>query len=184
MSGVDSAEPPGSGGAGFAGAGAGESGVDSAEPPGSGGAGFAGAGAGSDLTPDDVREILRLVDESSFDHLELETPRYSIRFRRHTAPDEPSDTVLLGSGQLAPAGGIVGVTAPMVGTFYRAASPSAPPYVEVGSEVDADTQVCILEVMKLMNSVVAGVRGTVAEVCVENGAPVQFGDVLFRIRPA
>ncbi len=138
----------------------------------------------SELTPEDVQEILRLVDESSLDELELETPRFSIRFRRHPLPDEPSNTVSLGAGELASAGGLVTVTAPMVGTFYRAASPGGPPYVEVGDRVEAESQICILEVMKLMNSVVAGVRGTVAEVCVENGAPVQFGDVLFRIRPA
>lgn len=71
---------------------------------------------------------------------------------------------------------------PMVGTFYRAPSPGAPPFVEVGSAVESGTQVCIIEVMKLMNSVVAGVRGVVAEVCAQNGAPVQYGDVLFRVQ--
>ena len=128
----------------------------------------------SDLTPEDVREILRLVEESDVEEFELETPRFSIRVRS-------------GEGRVAaaaPAAGLVAVTAPMVGTFYRSPSPSAPPFVEVGSEVDAETQVCILEVMKLMSSVAAGVRGVVAEVCVEDAAPVQFGDVLFRVRPA
>ncbi len=72
----------------------------------------------------------------------------------------------------------------MVGTFYAAPAPGAEPFVAVGSEVAEETQVCILEVMKLMNAVVAGVRGVVAEVCVENGAAVQFGETLFRVRPA
>lgn len=145
---------------------------------------------GAELTPDDVAEILRLVDEAEFDEFELETPRFSIRVRRGEAPSEPSNSLLLGSGETASrrdasAGdGLVEVTAPMVGTFYRAPAPGAAPFVEVGSEVEEATQLCILEVMKLMNSVVAGVRGVVAEVCIDNGAPVQFGDVLFRIRPA
>lgn len=128
----------------------------------------------SDLTPDDVREILRLVDESELDELELETPRFTVRFRRGGAP-------LVETRQ---GDGLVDVVAPGVGTCYRSPSPGEPPFVEPGTAVDAGTQVCILEVMKLMNTVVAGVRGTIAEVCVEDGAPVQYGDVLFRVRPA
>jgi acetyl-CoA carboxylase biotin carboxyl carrier protein len=128
---------------------------------------------GPELTPDDVKEILRLVDEAEFDEFELETPQLTIRFRRGEAqaPQPANDR-------------LHEVTSPMVGTFYLSPSPGAPPFVEVGSAVEETTQVCILEVMKLMNSVAAGVRGVVAEVCVENTAPVQFGDVLFRIRPA
>jgi acetyl-CoA carboxylase biotin carboxyl carrier protein len=130
----------------------------------------------SDLTPDDVREILRLVDEAGVDDFELETPRLSIRVRR-SDPQAPSEDLLLGEG-------LVDVTAPSVGTFYRSPAPGEPPFVEVGSAVTAGTQVCILEVMKLMNAVTAGVDGVVAEVCIANGAAVQFGDVLFRVRPA
>jgi len=125
----------------------------------------------SDLTPEDVQEILRLVDESGVEELDVETPRFSVRFRRGEAPvvEQPA--------------GRVDVTAPMVGTFYRAAAPDEAPYVEVGSAVEPDTQVCILEVMKLMSGVVAGARGTIAEICRTNGEPVQYGDVLFRIAP-
>ena len=72
----------------------------------------------------------------------------------------------------------------MVGMFYRAPAPGEPPFVEVGSTVEEGTQVGVLEVMKLMNAVAAGVRGTIAEVCVENAVAVQYGDVLFRVRPA
>jgi biotin carboxyl carrier protein len=123
----------------------------------------------SDLTPEDVQEILRLVDDAGVEELELETPRFTVRFRRGEAP------------VVQQAEGLVGVTAPMVGTFYRAAAPGDAPYVEVGSAVEPDTQVCILEVMKLMSGVVAGARGTIAEICRTNGEPVQYGDVLFRI---
>ena len=131
----------------------------------------------SDLTPEDVQEILRLVDESELDELELETPRFSISYRRSQNP--PSNNL-----QLAGDDGLVNVTAPMVGTFYRAPAPGEPPFVEVGTAVEEGTQVCILEVMKLLSSVVAGARGTVTEICRENGEAVQYGDVLFRIRPA
>ena len=81
------------------------------------------------------------------------------------------------------AGGLVDVTSPLVGTFYRSPSPGAPHFVDVGSLVEPDTQVCIVEVMKLMTAVEAGTSGTIAEVCRENAAPVEFGDVLFRVRP-
>ena len=137
-----------------------------------------------DLTPEDVREILRLVDESRFDEFELETPRLTIRFRRgETARPE-------GDGEEAPArpaeapAGLIDVTAPMVGTFYRAPAPGEAPFVEVGSPVEAATQVCILEVMKLMSAVTAGAQGVVAEICRANGEVVGYGDLLFRIRPA
>jgi acetyl-CoA carboxylase biotin carboxyl carrier protein len=136
----------------------------------------------NDLSPDDVKEILRLVDESQFDEFELETPHLTIRFRRGEA------AVAASGAQAAPplpttTEGLVDVTAPMVGTFYRSPGPGEEPFVELGSPVEEQTQVCILEVMKLMSSVVAGTRGVVAEVCRANGEPIQYGDVLFRIRP-
>jgi acetyl-CoA carboxylase biotin carboxyl carrier protein len=133
-----------------------------------------------DLTPDDVKEILRLVDSSPFDEFELETPRITIRFRRGEVPES---AVHATPPDAAPRG-LLDVTAPMVGTFYRAPGPGELPFVEVGSPVEEGTQVCILEVMKLMSAVVAGARGVVAEVCCSNGAAVAYGDVLFRVRPA
>ncbi len=70
----------------------------------------------------------------------------------------------------------------MVGTYYSAASPDSPPYVSVGQAVTPETVVCIVEAMKVMNEIKAEIGGTVAEVCAENGKPVQFGQALFRIR--
>lgn len=130
---------------------------------------------GPELTPEDVKEILRLVDESGLDELELETERFTVRFRRGGNSVAPPDTLLTP--------GLLEVTAPSPGTFYRSPAPGEPPYVDVGSVVEPETQVCILEVMKLMNPVHAGVAGRVVEVCRDNGGPVQFGDVLFRIEP-
>ena len=74
------------------------------------------------------------------------------------------------------------VVSPMVGTFYRAASPDAPPFVEVGKAVTEETVVCIIEAMKVMNEIKAETSGVVAEVLAENGKPVQFGQALFRVR--
>jgi acetyl-CoA carboxylase biotin carboxyl carrier protein len=75
------------------------------------------------------------------------------------------------------------ITSPMVGTFYRAPAPDAPPYVEQGDRVAEGQTVCILEAMKLMNELEAEVAGTIREICVQNGDPVEYGQVLFRIEP-
>ncbi|PYJ40528.1 MAG: acetyl-CoA carboxylase, biotin carboxyl carrier protein [Verrucomicrobia bacterium] len=74
------------------------------------------------------------------------------------------------------------IVSPMVGTFYRAASPDAPPFVDVGKEVTEDSVVCIIEAMKVMNEIKAETTGVIAEVVAENGKPVQFGQVLYRVR--
>ena len=74
------------------------------------------------------------------------------------------------------------IVSPMVGTFYRSASPDVPPFVDVGKSVTEDTVVCIIEAMKVMNEIKAETGGIIAEVMAENGKPVQFGQVLFKIR--
>ncbi|MDQ2824555.1 MAG: acetyl-CoA carboxylase biotin carboxyl carrier protein [Verrucomicrobiota bacterium] len=74
------------------------------------------------------------------------------------------------------------IVSPMVGTFYRSPSPDAPPFVDVGKQVDADTVVGIIEAMKVMNEIKAEISGVIAEVLAEAGKPVQFGQVLFRVR--
>ena len=74
------------------------------------------------------------------------------------------------------------ITSPMVGTFYASSSPDSPPFVSVGQEVTENTVVCIMEAMKVMNEVPASLRGTIVEVVAENGKPVQYGQVLFRVR--
>ena len=86
----------------------------------------------------------------------------------------------------APAAGekLKEITSPMVGTFYGASSPDAPAFLKVGQAITADTVVCIIEAMKVMNEIKAECAGTVVEVVAENGKPVQYGQVLFRIRPA
>ena len=79
---------------------------------------------------------------------------------------------------------LVDVTAPMVGTFYRAPAPEEPPFVEIGSRIGVGQTVCILEAMKLMNELESEVSGEIIEILVENGTPVEFCEVLMRVKPA
>jgi acetyl-CoA carboxylase biotin carboxyl carrier protein len=137
------------------------------------------------LTDDDVREILRLIDEFEGEELGVETDRFSLYVRRRAdepapipaAPDSPATPTPTGSH------GLHTVAAPMLGTFYRAQTPGAPPFVDVGTRVEPETVVCLIEVMKMMNSVPAGVIGTIVEVCAENAELVENGAPLFQVRP-
>ena len=79
---------------------------------------------------------------------------------------------------------LLDITAPMVGTFYRAPAPGEDPFVEIGTRIDVGQAVCILEAMKLMNELETEVSGEVVEILVDNGTPVEFGQVLMRVRPA
>ena len=170
------------------------------------------------LNDDDVREILRIIDESALAELHIETEGFSLHVVRGgaaaaaaglpggrrsvsgsgadrargqaeaAAPAPAADTPALaedpadvGPGE---ADGPATITAPMLGTFYRAEAPGQPPFVEVGKRVEPDTTVCIIEVMKMMNSVPAGVSGTIAEVVAENAQLVEYGQPLFRVEPA
>jgi acetyl-CoA carboxylase biotin carboxyl carrier protein len=152
-----------------------------------------------DLTPEDVAEILLAIDGAEVEELRLETLRFRLELRRtgsgwvqeSEALGEP-EVVELPAVEDRPAAaaersrvdGLHDVLAPLPGTFYRATEPGAPPLVEVGDEVDEDTVVGLLETMKLYNSVHAGVRGKVAEICVGNAETAEQGAVLVRVRPA
>ena len=147
------------------------------------------------LTAKDVAEIMRILEESSFDSLSLEMDGIKLNLQRgsataaHTiqnpAPPGPPNTVI----QATPttdrpsAPGLLEVPSPLLGIFHRAPKPGAPPFVEVGSKVGEQTVIGIIEVMKLMNPVTAGVKGEVAEVLIENGAAVEYGQILMRVRP-
>src|SRR5581483_7535170 len=146
------------------------------------------------LSDEDVREILRIIDESDVAELRLETDGFSLHVvkgdhgavasapppRRQPSQPEPDPEPAASTDGL----GDTTISAPMLGTFYRAEAPGKPPFVEVGSKVEPDTIVCIIEVMKMMNSVPAGVSGTVAEVIAENAQLVEYGEPLFRVEPA
>jgi acetyl-CoA carboxylase biotin carboxyl carrier protein len=132
------------------------------------------------LSEDDVREILRLIDESDVEELRIETEALSLYVLRGDAPaaaPEPERVQPIAETD----GEVVTIPAPMLGTFYRAPAPGAAPFVDVGTRVEPETVVCLVEVMKLMNSIPAGVIGTIVEVCAENGELVEYGAPLFRV---
>ena len=98
-------------------------------------------------------------------------------------PATPATPAAAPAAALAPVAEGPEVKSPMIGTFYRKPSPDADSYVEVGSVVEPDTVVCIIEAMKVMNEIKAEVKGTIAEVLAEEGKPVEYGQALFRIEP-
>jgi len=139
------------------------------------------------LSDDDVREILRLIDESKLDELRIETPEFKLHVRHGGVPpveEAPEPTAEAPSRERAVhSDGARTIEAPMLGTFYRAEAPGATPFVDVGTKVDPGTVVCLIEVMKMMNSIQAGVAGTIVEICAENAQLVEYGDPLFRVEP-
>jgi len=135
------------------------------------------------LSDDDVRAILRLIDEAELSELRVETEGLSLHVvRGGSAPAEPAEERAPAAATVDGAPGST-IEAPMLGVFYRAPSPGAAPFVDVGARVEPDTIVCIIEVMKMMNSVPAGVAGTIAEIHVENAEAVEYGQPLFRVEP-
>ena len=146
------------------------------------------------LTAADVAEIMRLVEQSGFDELTLEVDGTKISLRRgmptatteatpsHAPASAPQPVPARAAAPTRADPNVEDLPSPLLGTFYRAPKPGAPPFVEVGAQVEADTIVGIIEVMKLMNTVRAGVRGTVAEVLAADGALVEFGETLLRVR--
>jgi acetyl-CoA carboxylase biotin carboxyl carrier protein len=145
-----------------------------------------------ELSAEDVRRILELVDQSHFGELRLEMGDLRIYVRKAgvapgpsaPAPPPPEEPLAPEPEEPEPDGRLTYVTAPMVGTFYRAPAPDQPPFVEPGDTVAAGDAVGIIEVMKLFNSITAGVDGTVAAVLAENGAAVAHGQRLVAIEPA
>ena len=146
------------------------------------------------LTAAEVAEIMRLVEQGGFDELTLEIDGTKLCLRRG-APVEmssgesvpPPTAIEPAAARAAPAAAdpnVHEVLAPLLGTFYRAPKPGAAPFVEAGAHVDADTVIGIIEVMKLMNTVRAGVSGTVTEFLLADGALAEFGAPLLRVRKA
>jgi acetyl-CoA carboxylase biotin carboxyl carrier protein len=135
------------------------------------------------LSEDDVREILRLIDESDVEELRIETDDLSLHVVRGEGVEAATPVEEIRPPATGPTDGLLTIEAPMIGTFYRAEAPGARPFVEVGASVEPTTVVCLIEVMKMMNSVHAGVAGTIVEVCVENAELVEYGTPLFQVQP-
>ena len=152
------------------------------------------------MTLDEIRQLIELVQKSEIAELRITRGDDTIRITRQfpaqvvaappqapsaapTAP--PTVAALVSSEQSAPTepSGLHEITAPMVGTFYRAPSPESPPYINIGDHVDAGQTICIIEAMKLMNEIPADRSGTVTEIAVDNAQPVEFGQTLIRIKP-
>jgi acetyl-CoA carboxylase biotin carboxyl carrier protein len=147
------------------------------------------------LTAKDVEEIMKLLDSSSFDRLSLEVDGMKIELERSgaapRAPSAPAAPAAPATPAAAPAPaarnstepGLIEVKSPLLGIYYRAPKPGEPAFVEVGSKVDVETVIGIVEVMKLMNSVPAGVKGEIVEILGANGELVEHGEVLLLVRP-
>lgn len=151
------------------------------------------------LLPEDIAGIVAILDGSGYDELDLATDRFRLRLRRdgqgarvwsqewQWAGDERGGKPLSAASADEAAAtlpeGLVGVGAPLPGTFYRAPAPGAAPFVEVGANVTAETVVGIVETMKLMNPVAAGIAGTVVAIPAENAVLVEKGATLLHIRP-
>ena len=149
----------------------------------------------------DIKAIIDLMKKNSITEFELERQDSKIRLKRGlnggVVTPQPEDAMVsmpmspVVSAPLAPtaapqaATGEIEIKSPMIGTFYRAPSPEAGNYVEIGTEVNPDTVVCIIEAMKVMNEIKSEVtKGVITQVLVENGKPVEFGQPLFKMRPA
>jgi len=164
-----------------------------------------------ELSEDDVLHILKLIDESKFDYFQLEVGELKITVSKGdpipigslgsqtataSAPGPaaaapkpqptPAATPAAGAAAAKPAAipeGMLPITAPLLGTFYVAPEPGAPPFVKVGQQITEDTTVGLIEVMKVFNSVRAAVSGTIVEVVAQNGQFVEFGQTLFIVKP-
>ena len=144
------------------------------------------------LDLEQLRELIRLLDESNLTEIEVEQDDDRIRVRRDPPPVVGAVTSSsIGAASTAESGGAptveddgIYVTSPFVGTFYRAASPETEEFVREGDSIAPGQVLCIVEAMKLMNEIESEVSGTIVEILVDNGKPVEYGDRLFRIEPS
>lgn len=161
-----------------------------------------------ELSDDDVLHILKLIDESHFDYFQLEVGELKITVSKgepiplNSTPQaisvtptpaaasaqKPAAAAAVASSAQTPKAavipeGMLPITAPILGTFYVAPEPGAPPFVKVGQQITEDTTMGLIEVMKVFNSVRSTVKGTVVEVVAQNGQFVEFGQTLFIVKP-
>lgn len=157
------------------------------------------------LTIQEIRELIKLVDQSSIEEFIYEEGNSKLHLKKQSTsqpqlPNVNVQTVQAPTVQQDPVQtpsnlnqstvdiveeakeNLLQITSPMVGTFYQAPSPDSPPYVSVGSKVKKDTIVCIIEAMKLFNEIEAEVSGKIVEILVENGELVEYGQPLFRVK--
>ena len=149
----------------------------------------------------DIKSIIDLMNQNSISEFELEKDDFKVKLKRQSgtsADGAPSYTAIDPQPRLLPETSsapetpvsaapstdpAAEITSPMIGTFYLAPSPDSEPYVAVGTEVEADSVVCIIEAMKVMNEIKAEKSGIITEILLDNGKAVEFGQTLFKIRP-
>jgi acetyl-CoA carboxylase biotin carboxyl carrier protein len=153
------------------------------------------------LSHKDVQDILRLLEETDYRELTLETEHFTLKLQQDeegwtqqtntVASDKSAVTSTVASidgnatvESAATEEGLLDIRAPMVGTFYNAPKPGADPFVEIGSSVNEDSVIAIIEVMKLMNSIPAGLNGEIVEILVTDAQFVEKGQLLMRVRPS
>jgi len=153
------------------------------------------------LSHKDVQDILRLLEETDYRELTLETEHFTLKLQQDeegwtqqtntVASDKSAVTSTVASidgnatiETAATEEGLLDIRAPMVGTFYNAPKPGADPFVEIGSNVNEDSVIAIIEVMKLMNSIPAGLNGEIVEILVTDAQFVEKGQLLMRVRPS
>ena len=149
-------------------------------------------------TINDIKRILEIIEESPYEEVDIQLDDLRVRAsksglsapvveRGPTGPAPPANPAPPAASSAAPSAaipeGLAVIYAPMVGTVYRAPSPKDPPFCQVGDKVAAEDTVCLIEIMKLFNSIAAGVSGTVKEILVENGALVAYNQPLILIEP-
>lgn len=144
---------------------------------------------------DEIKELVRLMVDNDLAELDVSDGENKVKLKRG-AGDEPAIVTAPGpAAAAAPAAGlaervgpvaaeenVIEIKSPMVGTFYSSDSPDSEPYVSIGASVLADTVVCLVEAMKVMNEIKADCDGTVTEICVRNAQPVEYGQVLFKMK--
>ena len=156
------------------------------------------------LDHNQLRELIALLGDSAIQELKLEGDDFRLELRRNLPGVQPQVVMQAAAPVAAPAApapataapsaappaapavrsDLIEITAPMVATFYRSPAPGEAAFVELGAKINVGQTVCILEAMKLMNELESEVSGEVVEILVENGTPVEFGQVLMRVKPA
>ena len=145
----------------------------------------------------EIKELIALMNENELMELEIERDGMKIRLRKSasgkidTITEEriaPSVVQAVKTGEkpaepAKPERNVIAIKAPMVGTFYRSASPEAKSYIEIGQAIDVGQVVCIIEAMKLMNEIKSEVKGKVIEILVENARSIEYGQALFMLEP-
>jgi len=141
-----------------------------------------------------LEEVIRLMEKHSLTEISIEEEGVKIHLRKGSLGHIERSVEMMAPHVLAPAGealspkkeerNTVEIKAPMVGTFYRSPSPDAKPFADVGSKIAVGDVLCIIEAMKLMNEIKAEVKGKIVDVLVENGDPIEFGQVMFVVEPS